>query len=71
MKKQIVKIGDKFAARQRKNRWCKWKYLGINCIWKEDYLTEIQKYCLVDSEEEAEKKFKWFNKEFEVVKIIK
>ncbi len=66
MKKQVVEINGKYAARVKRYKWTRWRYLGLN--YKHSDLYNIEKFCLTNTVEEANKRFEWFGYEdFKVV----
>lgn len=66
MKKQIVKINDKYAARIKKWYHIRWRYLGIITFWIE--IPDDASAILVDTIKEAESKYYTFFPKIRVVK---
>ena len=51
IKKQVVKVNDKYAARYKKWWQLEWTYIGQNHTWDKDYLHNG--FILLDTKEEA------------------
>ena len=57
MKKQVVKIEGRYAARFKKWYHIQWRYIGIRKTWKESMLCfEAEEYILHDSKELADQR---------------
>lgn len=56
MEKQIIKHGDKFAARYKKWYHLRWRYIGLSYTWN-----SINEYVLTNTYDKAlDKIINWF-----------
>jgi len=57
MKKQVVKIEGKYAARFKKWYHLQWRYIGVRKAWREDMLSfNTERYTMHDTKELADQR---------------
>ena len=65
MKKQVVSINGKYAARVKRWYFFEWKYLSSNYTFtRPDY---VQEHCLLNTLDEAKERLKRFDCNYTVI----